>query len=128
MAVPSWKRVIIVATNKELESEHRYRRLWMAIKNLMELLGISRRQWVDFCIGVFRDSYGLVEFRWPNGQPYVLPEWEVLFKDADARWLSYYLVGCNGCPKSHSHLYGRLRVFDAVIRLRWPKIARWIQA
>lgn len=127
MAVPSRKRVIIVASNKNLADEHQYRRRWIAIKNILQMLGISRRQWIDLCIASFRNAYGLVEFRWPNGLPYVRPDWDVLFPDPDARWLSYYLEGCNGCPKAHSHLYGRLRVFDAVIQVRWPKIARWIQ-
>jgi len=128
MAVPSRKRVIIVATNRELASEHYYIRLWMAMKNLSEIHGISRRQWMALVIACFRDAYGSVEFQWPNGIPYVLPEWDVLFKDLDGRWISIYLAGCNGCPKSRSHIYGRLRVFDAVIRLRWPKIARRIKA
>lgn len=129
MAVPSRKRVtLVVATNKELANEHYYIRLWMAMKNLSEIHGISRRRWIALAIACFRDADGSVEFIWPNGLPYVLPEWDILFNDLDGRWLSLYLASCNGCPKSHSHLYGRLRVFDAVIRLRWPNIARGIQA
>ncbi|MDR4468468.1 MAG: hypothetical protein MRJ68_09245 [Nitrospira sp.] len=128
MALPSGKRVIIVATNKTLSNEHYYNRLWIAIKNLSAIHGISRRQWVDLCIACFRDTYGSMEFRWPNGVPYEPPDWDVWFPDGEARWLSYYLAGSNGCPKSRSHLYGRLRVFDLVIRVRWPNIAKGIQA
>lgn len=127
LSVEKWI-IITVATNKELSNEHYYRRLWMAIKNLMSIHGFSRRGWVDFCINYFRDKDGIVKLQWANDMPYVLPDWDTWFSDPDARWLSYYLQECNGIPKIHSHLYSRLRVFDAVIRAKWPSIAMRIQA
>lgn len=126
MSLPAEKPIIVVASNRELENEHYSRRLWMAIKNIMIMHGVSRRRWVDFCISVFRD--GVVEFQWANGMTYVPPDWETCFRDPDARWLSFYLQECNGIPKMRSHQYSRLRVFDAVIRARWPNIAKWIKA
>lgn len=117
--------VIVVATNKELSSEHYYRRLWIVMKYLSDEL--SRRQLVALCIAYYRDMYGKVHFQWPDGTPYVLPEWDIWFRDPEARWLSYYLEQCNGLPKRRSHLYSRLRVFDAFIRARWPKIAKRIR-
>ena len=125
MSAPLEKRIIVVATNKELSNEHYYRRLWIVMRNLSE--GFSRRRWVDFCIAYFRDTDGTVEFRWPNGMPYMPPDWDTLFNDGDARWLSFYLEQINGVPKRRSHLYSRLRVFDAVIRARWPNIAKRIR-
>lgn len=125
MALYAEKRIIIVATNRELAGEHYYKRLWIAIRNLSE--EFSRRKWVDCCIGYFRDMDGAVEFQWPNGTPYLPPDWDNLFSDADARWLSFYLEEFNGSPKMRSNLYSRLRVFDAVIRAKWPNIAKRIQ-
>lgn len=125
-SLPWKKRIIIVATNRELANEHYSRRLWMAIKNITVMHGFSRRGWVDFCIAYFRDMNGLVEFQWRNGMPYVPPDWDAWFRDPDARWLSYYLQESNGLPKMRSHLYSRLRVFDAVIRALWPNIAKRI--
>lgn len=123
--LPSQKRIIIVATNRELANEHYYRRLWIAIRNLSD--EFSRRQLVDHCIAYFRDVSRLVNFQWPNGMPYVPPDWDTWFNDLDARWLSYFLQELNGSPKMRSHLYSRLRVFDAVIRAKWPNIAKWIR-
>lgn len=128
VALPAVKRIIIVATNRELMNEHRYKRQWTATKNIMAMHGYSRRGWVDFCIDTYRDTYGKYEFQWPCGMAYVLPDWDVLFSDPDCRWLSDYLEECKGEPKSHSPLYGRLRVFDAVIQIRWPNIAKRIRA
>lgn len=128
MQLPMDEQIVTVATNKELENEHYYRRLWIAIINLMAMHGFSRRGWVDLCINYFRDVNGKAKFQWPNGMPYVLPDWDTLFSDADCRWVSDYLQACNGEPKRHSPLYSRLRVFDAVIRAKWPNIAKSIQA
>lgn len=127
MALPSRKRIIIVATNRELSNEHRYKRQWVATKNLIATHDFSRRGWVDFCINCYRDTYGRVDFRWSSGMAYILPEWDILFPDSDCRWLSYYLQECKGEPKSHSPLYSRLRVFDAAIQIRWPNIAKRIR-
>ncbi len=128
MSLPARKRIITMASNWELANEHYYRRLWMTIRNLVgKRCCFSRREWVDFCVAYFRDMNETVEFQWQNGMPYVLPDWDTWFRDTDARWLSYYLQEDNGLPKMHSHLYGRLRVFDAVIRARWPNIAKRIR-
>ncbi len=125
MLLPSERRIIIVATNKELSCEHYYRRLWIVMRNLSD--EFSRRQLVDVCIGYYRDMNGKLDFKWPGGMPYILPDWDIWFSDPDGRWLSYFLEQCNGLPKRRSHLYSRLRVFDAFIRARWPNIARWIK-
>ena len=128
MPLPSGKRVILVATNKDLADEHYYRRLWITMRNLSDMYDISRRQWVSLSIATFRDASESLELRWPNGMPYVPPDWGVCFKDGDARWFSYYLEeGCNGSPKRRFKLFSRLRVFDAVIRVRWPHIAKRIR-
>ncbi len=60
--------------------------------------------------------------------PYVPPDWDIWFNDHEARWMSYYLQQeFDGAPKMRSRLYSRLRVFDAVIRARWPNIAKHIR-
>lgn len=128
VVLPEENEPVFMATNRELENEHYYWRLWMTVKNLMLIHKFSRREWVEFCIAYFRDMAGVQKFQWRDGTPYVLPDWDTVFGDPDCRWLSYYLQECNGLPKMHSHLYSRLRIFDAVIRARWPHIARWIQA
>lgn len=127
VALPVKKRKIIMATNRELANEHRYRRLWITIKNLMGKDGFSRRKFVDFCINCFRDKNETVECQWPGGMTYVLPDWDILFPDSDCRWLSDYLEECNGLPKRRSPMYSRLRIFDAVIQMCWPNIARRIR-
>ncbi len=108
MLLPSERRIIIVATNKELSCEHYYRRLWIVMRNLSD--EFSRRQLVDVCIGYYRDMNGKLDFKWPGGIPYILPDWDIWFSDPDGRWLSYFLEQCNGLPKRRSHLYSRLRV------------------
>jgi hypothetical protein len=129
VGLPVKVRKIIMATNRELSNEHYYRRLWLMLRNLVGKGRLfSRREWVEFCIAYFRDMNGKVEFWWKSGIPYVPPDWDILFPDADCRWLSDYLQECKGEPKSHSPLYGRLRVFDAVIQARWPHIAKRIRA
>lgn len=128
MALPSRKRIIIMATNRELMNEHRYKRQWIATKSLMATHRFSRRGWVDGCIDCYRDTNETIELQWHGGMAYVLPDWDILFPDSDSRWLSYYLQECKGEPKSHSPLYSRLRVFDAFIQIRWPNIAKRIRA
>ncbi len=75
----SERRIIIVATNKELSCEHYYRRLWIVMRNLSD--EFSRRQLVDVCIGYYRDMNGKLDKfgAWQGGIPYIPGHWDIWY-------------------------------------------------
>ncbi|MEE8058043.1 MAG: hypothetical protein V3T17_09420 [Pseudomonadales bacterium] len=101
------KRIIYVATTKELLNMSYYRRLWLAARNI----SIPRRAWLDELANTLRDFNGNVIHR--SGIPYDLPLVDEIFgDDYDMRWLGYYLqpdkIGKS--PKSISRKLERLRL------------------
>ena len=101
----------------ELLSPLRYHCQWNITRNACDVR--SRRDWLDIIsIELARNSKKLVDH---NGQPYKLPEFDSVF-DEDMRWLSHYLetdkIGL--CPLRISNRIERLRIMNAVLRLRYP--------
>lgn len=103
-----------------LLSEHYYRRLWLAVRNV----DIARRDWLDELADTFRDFNGVILT--PSGSIYELPFIDEAFgNDEDMRWLGYYLTpdtsGC--CPLSRCRKIERLQLLDLYFRIKWPEIA-----
>lgn len=116
------KRVVIVATDAELLSEHYYRRLWMAARNIK----ISRRKWLDVLADCLRDSHDL-DIRYPYGEPYEIPFVdEAMGDDHDNRWMSDFLRSdpSGSKPSARSRRLERVRLIDLYFRIAHPKIAR----
>ena len=104
-----------------LLSEHYYKRLWLAVKNL----DIPRREWLDELADTFRDYHGIILT--PNGTPYELPFIDDIFaNDDDMRWLGYYLTPdiTGNTPKIQSRKVERLQILDLYMRVKWPEIAK----
>lgn len=103
-----------------LLSEHYYRRLWLAVKNVP----IPRRAWLDELADFLRDCDGLIYTH--DGQPYPVPLVDELFgDDFDMRWLGYYLVPdeTGDYPKMKSRKIERLQLLDLYFQLKYPDIA-----
>jgi|GEM_PF-1542169 len=104
-----------------LLSEHYYRRLWLATRNL----DIPRRSWLDELADTFRDFGGqLIK---PNGQTYEIPLVDDVFgDDTDMRWLGYYLLAdvSGHYPRSKCRKIERLQLLDLYFRIKYPQIAK----
>lgn len=61
------KQKLVLTHPEVLLSEHYYRRLWLATRNV----DIPRRDWLDELADAFRDYDGLIVQH--NGEPYDLP-------------------------------------------------------
>lgn len=116
------KQVVVVATDAELLSEHYYRRLWMAARNIK----ISRREWLDELADCLRDTHDL-DIRYPYGEPYVIPFVdEAMGDDPDNRWMSDFLRSdpSGSRPSTKSRKLERVRLIDLYFRITHPRIAR----
>ncbi|MEW8626262.1 MAG: hypothetical protein AB2551_10960 [Candidatus Thiodiazotropha sp.] len=116
------KRLVVVATDAELLSEHYYRRLWMAAKNVP----VSRRGWLEELANCLRDT-GDVSIRHPSGQPYTIPYVdELMGDDPDNRWMSGFLRSdpTGTWPRARSRKLERVRLIDLYFRIKHPNIAR----
>lgn len=116
------KRLVIVATDAELLSEHYYRRLWMAARNIK----ISRREWLDVLADCLRDTHDMY-ICYPYGEPYVIPFVDdVMGDDPDNRWMSDFLRSdpSGSKPSARSRKLERVRLIDLYFRITHPKIAR----
>ena len=114
------KRKIQLTNPNQLLSEHYYRRLWLATRNIE----IGRREWLDELADTFRDFDG--EITDVFGQPYELPLVDDVFgDDTDMRWMGYYLTPDIGgdCPKTKSSKVERLQLLDLYFRIKHPKVA-----
>tara|TARA_R110002072_G_C7549702_1_gene499103 strand:+ start:32 stop:418 length:387 start_codon:yes stop_codon:yes gene_type:complete len=103
-----------------LLSEHYYRRLWLATRNIC----IPRREWLDELADTFRDYEG--EIKTHRGLPYELPLVDDVFgDDDDMRWLGYYLKpDATGLyPNTISRKVERLQILDLYFRIKHPRIA-----
>ncbi|MGH1432562.1 MAG: hypothetical protein ACRBB4_15775 [Neptuniibacter sp.] len=116
-----WAKQKIKLTHPTLLlSEHYYRRLWLAMRNVK----IARREWLDELADTFRDFDGVIVDSF--GQPYELPLVDDVFgDDIHMRWLGYYLTpDISGyCPKSKSRKVERLQLLDLYFRIKHPKVA-----
>ena len=104
-----------------LLSEHYYRRLWLATRNVK----IARREWLDELADTFRDFDG--EIVTPCGKPYEIPLVDDAFgDDIDMRWLGYYLQPdlTGEYPRSKSRKIERLQLLDLYFRIKYPQIAK----
>lgn len=104
-----------------LLSQHYYRRLWLAVRNV----DIPRRDWLDELADTFRDYNGVILT--PNGQRYTLPFIDDVFgDDTDMRWLGYYLTAdATGLyPRVRTRKIERLQILDLYFRIKWPEIAK----
>lgn len=112
---------VYVATDAELLSDHYYRRLWMAVRNI----GISRRDWLDELSDAFLEADARVRIIYRSGDPYRLPEIDEVFPCPEMRWLSDYLKSDpSGLkPASRSRAVERLRLLDLFFRVKHPQIA-----
>ena len=104
-----------------LLSEHYYRRLWLAVRNIT----ITRREWLDELADTFRDFHG--EIYQSDNQPYEIPLVDDVFNDDfDMRWLGYYLeaddTGSN--PRIKSRKIERLQLLDLYFQIKHPHIAK----
>ena len=104
-----------------LLSQHYYRRLWLAVRNV----DIARRDWLDELADTFRDYPGVILT--PCGQYYDLPFIDDIFgDDIDMRWLGYYLCAddSGSGPRVRTRQTERLQILDLYFRIKWPEIAR----
>lgn len=104
-----------------LLSEHYYRRLWLAVRNVE----IPRREWLDELADTLRDFNGVI-YQTDN-QIYDIPLIDDVFNDDfDMRWLGYYLeaddTGCN--PRIKSRKVERLQLLDIYFQIKHPQIAK----
>ncbi len=115
------KRSVSLTRPSVIASEHYYRRLWLATKNLQ----IPRRDWLDELADTFRDYDG--QIRTPSGDPYKLPFIDEVFgDDFEMRWMGYYLrPDVSGrYPRSKSRKIERLQLLDLYFRIKHPQIAQ----
>lgn len=114
------KTLVYVASDAELNDEHYYRRLWLATRNI----NISRRDWPDELADAFRDVD--VDYRFPSGMPYFLPDIDEVFTDPGMRWMSDFLVSdpTGRRPAIYRRSKDKLRLIDLYFRVKHPKIAR----
>ena len=113
------KRKITLTHPQILLSEHYYRRLWLATRNVE----IARRQWLDELADTFRDFDG--EITDSFDLPYELPLVDDVFgDDPDMRWLGYYLKPDLGghYPHARSRKIERLQLLDLYFRIKHPKV------
>lgn len=111
---------IVVASPKDLQTKHYYRRLWLATKNIK----IVRRDWLDEIADAIRDYDGVILNE--SGHDFEIGDIDEIFgDDPDLRWMGFYLQpdlsGEN--PKSHSRKFERLQLLDIYFKIRHPQIA-----
>lgn len=119
------KQYVSLTHPARLLSEHYYRRLWLAVRNVR----IARRQWLDELADTFRDFEG--EILTASGLPYELPLVDDVFgDDEDMRWLGYYLKpDISGVyPRARSRKIERLQILDLYFRIKYPDIAKHFDA
>lgn len=112
---------IVVAAKAELMSEHYYRRLWIAVRNVR----IPRRAWLDEIADTFRDFNGIIIYR--SGEIFPMPFVDDVFADdLDMRWLSGYLKPDQSGyhPLIISRKLERVQLIDLYFRIKKPDIAR----
>lgn len=112
---------IILTEPVLLLSEHYYRRLWLAVRNM----NIPRRQWLDELADCFRDTEDNIYQA--NGNVYEIPFIDDAFdNDPDMRWLGYYLEADDSGrnPRIKSRKIERLQLLDLYFHIKHPKIAR----
>lgn len=115
------KEVIFVATKAELQTEHYYRRLWLAARNI----SLPRRGWLDELAACLYEYRGKIIYR--SGEPFPIPDVDEVFgDDPDMRWLSYYLTADKSgfSPNRISRKFERVQIIDLYFRIKYPKIAR----
>lgn len=103
-----------------LLSEHYYRRLWLAVRNVK----ITRRDWLDEIADLLRDYDGCIFT--PRGHPYEPPLVDEIFgDDIDMRWLGYYLKPdiTGYYPRIRSRKIERLQLLDLYFKIKYPDIA-----
>ncbi len=108
-----------------LLSEHYYRRLWLAVRNIK----ITRRDWLDEMADMIRDFDGKIVT--PDGHQYELPLVDDVFgNDFDMRWLGYYLIPneAGDHPRSRSRKIERLQLLDLYFRIKHPEVAENFRA
>lgn len=104
-----------------LFSEHYYRRLWLATRNV----NVARRDWLDELADTFRDFPG--DIVTASGHPYDLPFVDDVFgDDTEMRWMGYYLKSDDSglFPKTKCRKLERLQLLDLYFRIKYPKIAQ----
>lgn len=115
------KRSLKLTHPLALLSEHYYRRLWLAVRNM----DIPRRDWLDELADTFRDYEGNITT--PEGKPYALPLIDDAFgDDVEMRWMGYYLKpDISGLhPRSKTRKIERLQLLDLYFRIKHPHIAQ----
>lgn len=115
-----FKHSIQLTHPSTLLTEHYYRRLWLAVRNVE----ISRRDWLDELADTFRDYDG--EIKTARGLPYELPLVDDVFgDDHEMRWMGYYLTPdiTGNLPYRKSRKVERLQLLDLYFRIKYPDIA-----
>lgn len=118
------KKLIHVASAKELLKESYYNRLWIAVRNVP----ICRRDWLDEIADALRDFDGLIRHR--SGETYTVPLVDDVFgDDSDMRWMGYYLKPDESgeLPLSKTRKIERLRVLDLYFKIRYPDMSEHIR-
>lgn len=111
-----YKKVITVASDKELTNPHYNQRLWLAARNMP----ISRRQWLDVMADAIYEFEG--EIRSTDGALWPIPDIDDVM--GDPRWISLYFEELDGKPRRAVKLIERLRMLDLYFRIAKPKIQR----
>ncbi len=111
-----YKKVIIVASDKELTDPHYSQRLWLAARNMP----ISRRQWLDVMANTIFNFDGVILS--PEGTLWPIPEVDDVM--GDPRWISLYFEESDGKPRRAVKLIERLRMLDLYFRIAKPHIQR----
>lgn len=114
------KHKFTLTTPSILLSEHYYRRLWMAVKNV----SLPRRAWLDELADLIRDYDG--EIYTEDGYHYDIPMIDDVFgDDSDMRWMGYYLLpdDTGHAPRMKSRKVERLQLLDLYFQIKYPDIA-----
>ena len=115
------KKIYYLTPPETLLSEHYYRRLWLAVRNL----GIPRREWLDVLADRLRDNDGCIMDE--DGNEYEFPFVDDIFgDDPSMRWAGYYLLADESgtTPKTKSRKIERLQLLDLYFKVHLPEIAK----
>lgn len=111
---------IIVPTDDALAAPVLVQRLGLALNGL----GLSRRKVSDWIADSFCRFDGAIF--WPNGRPFILPDVDDVFTDADNRWVSDLMRFAARPPRQSAQrrTLPRLRLLVLALSVRRPDVAQ----
>lgn len=122
---------VSVATDGELRCVSAMRRLAMVTRNLTyQGAPLTRRTLPELMADVFdwADRNG-IEYRWPNGEPYVLPDIDdTLDWSGEFKWEGLFMEKWPEEPPGviQERIVDRLRLIDLMVRVGFPYLYRHV--